>query len=504
MKQMKKVVIGGIWHETNTFSPVETGLAQFKAYQYQTGDGLLAYFDGTRTELGGFIAESGACGFELVPSCYGAAVPAGPVTLDAFKHITNQILACIEQTPDADAVYLSLHGAMVLETGASGDAILLEAIRVRWPERPLVATFDLHANLNDRSIAAADLLVGYDTFPHVDFFERGQEAAQLLRRMLDTGVRPAKAVRRLPLITVPQMQSTSDQPMLDLVRQMHEFEEDDGVWTCSIVPGFPYSDLDYLGFTVLAYGDPEPITRAVDTLAMQTWRERERFLPQLVPLETAMAELRADTDRSRDPAILVEPAENVGGGAPGDATHLLEALLADDVGPSVVVLWDPEAAQAAAAVGLQGRFQRTVGGHSTPLNGAPVALDGTVVYCDTVTYTRTGSYMTGQRVLMGLTAIVQQGQVSVVLTTERVMPFDSDHVTCLGIVLADQKAITAKSGSAWRAAFGDVAARVFYIDTPGVAASNVSHLPYRKAPRPLYPLDMDTDYTVSGSSPLHR
>ena len=69
------------------------------------------------------------------------------------------------------------------------------------------------------------------------------------------------------------------------------------------------------------------------------------------------------------------------------------------------------------------------------------------------------------------------------------MPFDSDHLRAVGIDPAARRILVAKSAIAWRAAFGGVAAQAVYVDTPGVCTCRLETLPYRRVPRPVYPLD---------------
>ena len=42
------------------------------------------------------------------------------------------------------------------------------------------------------------------------------------------------------------------------------------------------------------------------------------------------------------PVLLVEPSDNVAGGAPGDGTGVLRALVRNDVAGGLVVINDPE------------------------------------------------------------------------------------------------------------------------------------------------------------------
>ena len=54
--------------------------------------------------------------------------------------------------------------------------------RVLGPDVPVVATYDLHANVSAANVDLVDAYIGYRTNPHLDMRERGAEAAQLLRR----------------------------------------------------------------------------------------------------------------------------------------------------------------------------------------------------------------------------------------------------------------------------------------------------------------------------------
>src|SRR3712207_74960 len=154
---------------------------------------------------------------------------------------------------------------MVAEGHDEADAEFLARLRRRLgPDRPIVATFDLHANLSEAMVAAADVLIGYDTFPHVDCGERGAEAAAVLARILETGVRPAKAFRKLPLISGPLTQATAGEPFAEILAAVREAEAMPGLLCCSVAPGFPYADVAHLGAAVVAYGDRAVAERAAD------------------------------------------------------------------------------------------------------------------------------------------------------------------------------------------------------------------------------------------------
>lgn len=486
-----RVLVAGLWHETNTFSPVATGLDAFRAYQWAEGAELAARHAGTNTEIGGMLAGCAAAGFEVLPGLFAGAIPSGPVTREAFEDLAGRIVATLRRERP-DGVLLALHGAMVADGLPEADAALALAVREALPAgAPLVATYDLHANLSQALVDATDMLVGYDTFPHVDMGARGREAAARLAAMLATGARPAKAFRKLAMVTVPQMQATAEPPMAAVMARVAAAEAAAGVDVVSVAQGFAYADVDHLGVAVTGYGsDPAALRREVDAVAALLDASREAFRPALVPVAEAVAAAAAAAAAGpgRGPVVLVEPADNVGGGAPGDGTAILAELLRRRVAGTVVI-WDPPAA--ATALGRE-HFAGPVGGRTLPaLHGPPVRVEGDVRFAEpAVRYVRDGAYMTGQEVPMGDVAVVRTGfGLNVVLTGERVMPFDDTHLRRVGIDPAAQPVLVVKSGSAWKVAFQAIARLALVVDTGGVCASLVERLPYAgAAARRCWPL----------------
>lgn len=163
--------------------------------------------------------------------------------------------------------------------------------------------------------------------------------------------------------------------------------------------------------------------------------------------------------------------------APADATHVLAELVGVSQ-RSLIVICDPEAAVAACQIGLGGVFEDSVGGKSDRLHGKPVAVKGMVRLLFDGAYRHVGPYMTGQRVDMGRTAVIECGQLTIVLTEKRVAPWDLGHVLSVGLRPEDFKIIVAKSAIAWQAAFGPIAKHVINIDSPGCCSASLRHFQY--------------------------
>jgi len=356
------------------------------------------------------------------------------------------------------------------------------------PEIPLVVTLDFHANIGAVLARAADLIIGYDTYPHVDVAARGEEAAALLRRLID-GVRPATAYASVPILAVPGRQGTDDYPMRDLLARVHAIEADPRVLTVTLAGGFCYSDVPEAGIGIVVSTDADPALAAAYATELQAlaWAERDAFVQTDIPPAEAVAQaLVAPPGR---PTILVDAPDNVGGGTPGDGTVLLAELLRQGATEAVVVIADPEAVALAFAAGVGGIFSGLVGGKTDRFHGDPISVRGAVRLLADGRFTYRGSYMPGQERSMGRTAVLDVAGCHLVLTEHKTMPFDAQHLRSVGISPEWCRVIVVKSATGWRAAFGELAGLVLSVATPGICTADLATLPYARVRRPIFPLD---------------
>ena len=474
-----RIGIGGVWHETNTFAPGRTELPDFEAYRLADGPNeMRAAFTGTTTEVGGVLDACASLDLEAVPFMWAGAVPGPTVSAAAREALWERFFARLEAALPVDGLVLALHGAMVTEDVEDPESELLAAVRARVGSLPIAVVLDLHGNPGNGLLEEADLVLAYDTYPHVDAADRAAEATRLLVDAIEGRLTPLTTGRRLPLLTCPLVQASGEYPMADLLALARRLQARPGVTRASLLPGYAYADVPRLGFSVVVSGVDEAANAAADELGAAVWARRDEFQPVLVSVEEAIVNALA----SAEPMVLAEASDNVGGGAPGNATHVLAGLLDAEAEGAVTVLHDPAAAAEADRAGAGADLEIVVGEPALELRGR-------VARSLEARYRRTGTYMTGSEVDMGLCAVVETGGVEVVLTTRRVMPFDADHLRAVGIEPAERRILVAKSAIAWRAAFGDIATEALYVDTPGVCTCRLETLPYRRVPRPVVPLD---------------
>ncbi|MFC4597327.1 M81 family metallopeptidase [Cohnella hongkongensis] len=472
------IAVAGIFHETNTFAPGKTGEADFQGERVVGEEAFRLRYEGTRTSMGGVVDAARAHGARLAPGLYAAATPSGMIEQTAAESLIEEVAASVD--PDADGLVLIMHGAMVSERSEDLEGACLARLRARLGrEFPIAMTIDLHGNVSREMVRLADILVGYDTYPHVDMYERAVEAFGLLVRLVSGEIAPVRAYAHTGMLVVPQAMRTDEGGMKKLMSKALEMENAPGVLNVTVAGGFPYSDVPDAGmaFVVTTDGNPGLAERCAAELAASAVRLRREFglgaLPPQEAVETALAEREG-------PVILAEGSDNVGGGAPGDATYLLSRLT-NVPRTALIVIRDERAVARACELGVGAEFRGPVGGASGELHGKPVAVRGTVRLLFNGRYRHIGPYMTGHQADMGRTAVLECGRLTIVLTERRVAPWDPGHIASVGLNPEHYHILVVKSAIAWQTAFGPLAKRVVHVDSPGCCSANLGHFEYRSA-----------------------
>lgn len=485
-----RVAIGGIVHETNTFSNIRTTLDLFQQFE---GQAMLDALRGTKSGIGGFVDVAAREGFAVHPTLFARATPSGFVAREAIEVMEQRLLDGIAAVRDGgglDGVLLSLHGAMVTEVDDDGEGHLLHRVRALvGPDVPVIACLDWHCYISRTMVEDADVLVTYDTYPHVDPWERAVEAGEILVRMVRHGLKPTAARSHPPMMTIGPPTYSERPPMQTVVAKAHEIERDPRVVTVTVAPGFPYSDIPGAGqyFYVVTDNDPALARRYADELGRFMWEMRHMFAPVLAtPEET----VRRAMDAPKGPVVLSDQGDNPGGGTPCDGTLLLGPLLAAGAtNAAVAVMADREAAAQAIAAGVGARITLTMGGKRDNLHGAPITVTGVVRNVTDGIYRNKGPMGTGVQMDMGPTAVFDVGGVEILLTSKRVQPTDLEIFRSQGIEPTEKQILMVKSNVHFRAAFTPIAAEIIDVDTPGLTTNHLETLPFERITRPLYPFD---------------
>lgn len=490
---MRYIAVGGILHETNTFAPHQTSLDAFSRQSYHEGEELLDQLRDTPTAIGGAIAGIEKAGYTPVPLLYATAIPSGTVSQGAYETMLTGLLDALANALPVDGVLLTLHGAMVAEDQDDCEGEILERVRaIVGPHCPVVCTLDMHGNLSPAMVAASDALVAFDTNPHLDTYERGLEAAHILARMLEKGLRPVQELVHPPLLLSALTTWTEKPPLSQLHERAKELEHDPLVVNISVMGGFAYADTPYSGISILVTttGDRQLAHKLARELAALAWEAREEASYCGVTVEEAVRQALA---AERGPVILADVGDNIGGGSPGDGTVLLQTLLEAGAHDSVVVIADPAAVAQAIHAGEGATIEMNVGGKTDTWHGDPVQIRGTVERITdgrfAVDATNHFAQLYGKEVRMGRCAVVNCDGVLILLTERKTPPGSLEQLRSQGINPEQQRIIVVKSAVAFRGAYAPVAAQIIEVDTPGLCSANLSRFSYRNLTRPVVPLD---------------
>ena len=487
-----RIVTGTISHETNVLSNIRTDLEEFRKRRLLYGDEVFERFDGTRTPAGGIIDGCRLNGYELIPTLFASATPSGAVTADAFDTLLGDMLDGVRAAGDYDAAVLHLHGAGVSEEYPDIEGKVLSEVRRLVGSKPLVATFDLHANYTETMVENADILIGYDTYPHVDGYERGVEAVNLTRKMLEGTLKPAKAFTQPPMLPALQVQFTGRYPMRRLIEEAHRMEEISGVETITVAAGFPWSDIPEAGMSFIVTTDDDQ--KQADSLAEKlhdlAWSMRRDFLVKPTPVREAM---RHVMKAEEGPLVLADIGDNPGGGAPEDGTVVLKTILEEGLkGGVVAVIWDPEAVQKAVKAGVGKTLQLSLGGHTDEMHGEPLSVTGMVKNITDGKFINEGPMGTGSESDMGPTAVMEIGDNDVIVTTKRLQPLDLQLYKSQDIDPSGKRFIVVKSSVHYRASHEPIAKEVIELDTPGLTSPRLAGFGFKNIRRPIFPLDVET------------
>lgn len=492
-----RLATAGFSHEANTFAPVAAGLEQWQRAGILRGDQIRDAYATSQSILAGYFDyESDQPDVDVVPLVYSRITPMGAITAEAFEHLADGIVAALGGQGPWDGVLMPLHGAAVSEQYLDADGELIRRVRdAVGPDVPIGATLDMHANVSQAMVEAADVLTIYQTNPHVDAHEQALSCARLIGRMIRGEIRPVMALADPPLAINILRQGTDDEPMAGLLQVAREHERRPDVLATFVSEGFPYADVPEMGMSFLAITDDDPAL-AEDTaraLADAAWEKRHEFVGDGLSVDDALK--RADS-AAHGPVVLLDTGDNVGGGSPGDATHVLHAARRLGIGGLVQLLTDPEAVGECTRAGAGARVSLEVGGKTDDLHGAPLSVTGVVAVTSDGRFEDPTPTHGGARFFdMGPTVRLSTGDgFELVLTTTPQMTQSREQLRLVGLEPPDQKIIVAKGVHSPRAAFEPIASELVWAATPGCTSADLSTFSYTHRRRPMFPFEPDTTW----------
>ena len=490
---MTRILLAGIFHETHSFTDDRTGLDDFLIHR---GQSLLDKI-GDGSQVDGFLTTARTLGWEVVPAVTYLAGASGMVEHAVFETFWQEVEAALVQAlaEGLDGIFLSLHGAMVTTELDDPDGELLARIRAMpgAENLPIFGVFDLHGTMTQAMGDLSDGLVCYRECPHDDTYASAVRATELLARCLTSGVRPRQHVLVTPIVWPPTGTGTRDGPMAALEAAARRIEQQvPGVWCVNVVGGYSFADVPDAGlaFSIVTEGSNAYAQAALKVLGELAWDLRGGGIPKEHDVDVVLRDFRPDP---KGPMLLVEPADNIGGGGPGDCTDVMRALLKHDIAGAGVIIRDAEAVAFLQGVATGERATVHIGGKGSRLDLGPVTLDVELVSRSDGVFEledlQSQIVVLGRTIHMGPCAVVRHRGLTILLTSRRVAPMDLGQWRSQGIDPEKLTVIGVKAAVGHRRAYEPIMSKSFTVATRGPCTSDLTQLPYQKIRRPVFPLD---------------
>ena len=431
--------------------------------------------------ISGAIAFGESAGWDMAPVLWAGAIPSAHVCEDAYESICSGIIEGIRDAGAIDGVFLDLHGAMVAEHEDDGEGRLLARVRdLVGPNKPIVAALDLHGNITQQMVDAADVLVGFRTYPHIDMSDTGHRAAAQLDALMARGAPFAKAFRRLPFLVPIAWQSTRAEPGQGLYALVAE-TEGGPVASTSFFFGFPAADFPGCGPTVVCYGDTQQDADAAADRIEQAVLDAEPALAgQTYDPDEGVKEAMRLAEGATRPVIIADTQDNPGAGGDSNTTGMLKALVRQNAQRAALGnMVDPKAAAAAHAAGEGAEITIGMGGFSGVLGDTPFEATFTVETLSDGKLIATGPFYGGAPLDMGPSACLRIGDVRVVVTSRKAQMADREMYRFVGIEPESQAILVNKSSVHFRADFDGIAETILTCTAPGPMPVSPASLPFR-------------------------
>lgn len=493
-----KVLVGAFSIESNSFVPSETMLADFERQVWCRGDAVTRDCAGPASELAGAWDAFVEAGIEPIGAIAAASSPGAPVARESFDAVCAEFMnAC---GPEIAGVYLMLHGSALVSGEDDPEGRLLRELRSRLgPKVPIAISLDLHAYMTDVMMDSVDIVTAYRTCPHVDLYRTGRQAGELLVRAINGEIKPVCRRIRLPMITPPERHDSSQQMFRELQALCDEAEAE-GALAAALLCTQPWLDVPELGWSAVVTWDRDAnaADRAAAHIAERAWRSRYAFTDTS---EVATDEALEAAFVAKGPFVVADIGDATNGGSLGDSTEVLRGLLERQAsgrlaGPSAVTVMDARAVEQASNADEGTLIELTLGTGVVGTFNQATVIQGVVerVWEGPIVY----SHPAAEGVVddPGKSALIQVGDISIVVHSRPVRVIDPAIYLAAGIDISQMAVVQAKSHVSYRAGFDPVTAGSVLADTKGPTAANLMFLPFTRRPRPMFPFE-DCEWSPS-------
>jgi len=474
-----KIMVGGFYHETNTFNPFKTTV---KDFVFVEGEEMLNRVAATEV-----FKKAGA---EVIPSIYAFGLPSGIVEERTYKYYADKILDVLKRET-VDGIWLHLHGAMFVQHIGSGELQLLKDIRkIVGDEIPISITLDLHANNAINLGNYVNIMRSYRSVPHVDQQETEEITAHLLLECIKERITIRPSLIRVPMIIGGEMALGAIEPMKSIFNKLEETEKTEGILTASFMLGCAWSDTENTAASVVVVPKSDKYYALsqdkAKMLAKYTFSKRKEFNFEAIALDPPEAISMALSSEQR-PVFISDSGDNSTGGGVGINTVLLELWLRqkDLKGKKICLatINDARAYTECQKYDIGDRVNIDVGiGHDE--NSKSITLSGILKAKGDLL-----GYLGCTSDKVGGVATISIGNIEVSIANKGDSFITLEHFKAAGLDINEYDIICVKQGYLF-SELRSISKLAILALTPGATYQLLDKLNYKHIPRPIFPLDI--------------
>lgn len=495
MNEVKRVLICEFHQETNTFNPQPFGVAEFKGQRFEEGQAAYNACKPLPCAYHGMIEAVEETGAVVIPGISLYSGSGGRVTDEVLQIVKDSVKKTLEESGKVDAVFASLHGATCTPSEDDACGAFVEYLRGLVGDDVIIAaSFDLHANITDKMLKNADIVCGYQSYPHVDHYQTGYRAGSLgMRKLLG---KPTYQTSTIVNVLAPPAGYTSlEEPFKSVIDYGKALIAEGKILDFTVFNVQPWLDIDTIGSTITVVADDVEVAKKYnDELAKLFFDNREGYWPDLMSVDEVID--KAEDPTVPKPVILVDSADSTNGGAVGDSVIAALHMQARDSKVTCgFFVKDPETAAKAFEVGVGNYAEFAVGAKITPDMPGPFVATGKVCSLHDGDYIQEGPAGKGFPGHVGKSAVIRFGTIDIMVCENPVASSsDPQLLRHFGIEPTLYDLIVVKANTSFRVPYGPIAGLICAADTPGAGASNLMRFKWKNLPKNMYPFDLDPDY----------
>ena len=485
----KKIFFCRLNQESNSFNPI---LADYSSFAVVTEPSdVLTEKGKAGITVNGVYKTLNDAGYTLFPGIFMSAGSGAPVKAEIIEDFIALNLAKIKQIDGLDAICFSMHGATMsnLSDDVCGD--VLERFRKEVGEDVVISvSFDLHANVTEKTLQNADYISGYQTYPHLDLYEVGVRSAQRIIDHFEKG-RALVARAEAPVIAPAHAYTTSTGELKKLMDKAKAYKDSGKIVDYSIFQAQPWLDASQLFATVIVIGyDEKSVLDITNELIINEFELRKDL--QGAPLVSVEEVIKyALENKSGKPVVLCDSADSPNAGANGDSATVLEKVLPYRTQlKCALAVVDENAVDKAYELGVGGVGDFVVGATIAPELSKPVLVkNATVKVLSDGEFYMYGPQERGQRRSNGKSALISADGILIHLSYNAKTIGDRGFYRSVGVEPELMDLVCVKACTSFRAGYSQITDLIYNAQTTGAAGTDLTVLPFKKRPKPLYPFE---------------